>query len=229
MRVFTVVDVRKAGTPEDLLGCKCGPGWPNCLVYLYFLLTELLFWKSKQFLKFTLFLVFILTTVHTSASKYLILFAFRQHEWPWLCMIDQVYSNQSTQKKNSSWSCARGHFWTSFNSRPDRQVQNYKIRTANFNTNNELKLLTCVNKVNSFIFFCLREKEIIWTECTHCTVLTVEASTFFWYSWLVRVRPSAQVAWNSSDCFESFSPLNNVWIDRPLMPSSDVTHYPKTE
>ena len=37
-----------------------------------------------------------------------------------------------------------------------------------------------------------------------------------------------QGAWNSSDCFESFSPLNNVWIDRPLMPSSDVTHYPKT-
>ena len=36
------------------------------------------------------------------------------------------------------------------------------------------------------------------------------------------------LAWNSSDCFESFSPLNNVWIDRPLMPSSDVTHYPKT-
>ena len=39
---------------------------------------------------------------------------------------------------------------------------------------------------------------------------------------------SSQVAWNSSDSFESFSPLNNVWIDRPLMPSSDVTHYPKT-
>ena len=36
------------------------------------------------------------------------------------------------------------------------------------------------------------------------------------------------LAWNSSDCFESFSPLNNVWIDRPLTPSSDVTHYPKT-
>ena len=36
------------------------------------------------------------------------------------------------------------------------------------------------------------------------------------------------LAWNSSDCFESFSPLNNVWIDRPLMQSSDVTHYPKT-
>ena len=36
------------------------------------------------------------------------------------------------------------------------------------------------------------------------------------------------LAWNSSDCFESFSPLNNVWIDGPLMPSSDVTHYPKT-
>ena len=36
------------------------------------------------------------------------------------------------------------------------------------------------------------------------------------------------VAWNSSNCFESFSPLNNVWIDRPLMLSSDVTHYPKT-
>ena len=36
------------------------------------------------------------------------------------------------------------------------------------------------------------------------------------------------LAWNSSDCFESFSPLNNVWIDQPLMPSSDVTHYPKT-
>ena len=36
------------------------------------------------------------------------------------------------------------------------------------------------------------------------------------------------IAWNSSDCFESFSSLNNVWIDRLLMPSSDVTHYPKT-
>ena len=36
------------------------------------------------------------------------------------------------------------------------------------------------------------------------------------------------LAWNSSDCLESFSPLNNVWIDRPLMPSSDVIHYPKT-
>ena len=41
-------------------------------------------------------------------------------------------------------------------------------------------------------------------------------------------KSRSQVAWNSSDCFESFSPLNNVWIDRPLMPSSDVTHYPKT-
>ena len=35
-----------------------------------------------------------------------------------------------------------------------------------------------------------------------------------------------KVARNSSDYFESFSPLNNVWIDRPLMPSSDVTHNP---
>ena len=35
------------------------------------------------------------------------------------------------------------------------------------------------------------------------------------------------IAWNSSDCFESFSPLKNVCIDRPLMPSSDVTHYRK--
>ena len=26
------------------------------------------------------------------------------------------------------------------------------------------------------------------------------------------------LAWISSDCFESFSPLSNVWIDRPLMP-----------
>ena len=41
-------------------------------------------------------------------------------------------------------------------------------------------------------------------------------------------KPYPKLAWNSSDCFESFSPLNNVWIDRPLMPSSDVTHYPKT-
>ena len=38
----------------------------------------------------------------------------------------------------------------------------------------------------------------------------------------------SEIAWNSSDCFESFFPPNNVWIDRPLMPSSDVTHYPKT-
>ena len=37
-----------------------------------------------------------------------------------------------------------------------------------------------------------------------------------------------ELAWNSSDCFESFSALNNVWIDGPLMLSSDVTHYPKT-
>ena len=27
----------------------------------------------------------------------------------------------------------------------------------------------------------------------------------------------------SSDCFKSFSPLSNVCIDRPLMPSSEVT------
>ena len=45
----------------------------------------------------------------------------------------------------------------------------------------------------------------------------------------IRLNQSVfQLAWNSSDCFESFSPLNNVWIDRPLMPSSDITHYPKT-
>jgi len=31
------------------------------------------------------------------------------------------------------------------------------------------------------------------------------------------------IAWISSDCFESFSPLSNVWIDQLLMPSSDVT------
>ena len=31
------------------------------------------------------------------------------------------------------------------------------------------------------------------------------------------------IAWISDDYFESFSPLSNVWIDRPLMPSSDVT------
>ena len=43
------------------------------------------------------------------------------------------------------------------------------------------------------------------------------------FSWMV-----VHLAWISSDCFESFSPFNNVWIDRPLMPSSDVTHYPKT-
>ena len=39
---------------------------------------------------------------------------------------------------------------------------------------------------------------------------------------------STALAWNSSYYFKSFSPLNNIWIDRPLMPSSDVTHYPKT-
>ena len=44
----------------------------------------------------------------------------------------------------------------------------------------------------------------------------------------VLFRLTCLLAWNSSDCFESFSPLNNVWIDGPLMPSSDVTHYPKT-
>ena len=31
-----------------------------------------------------------------------------------------------------------------------------------------------------------------------------------------------------SDCFESFSPLKKIWINQPLMSSSDVTHYPKT-
>ena len=44
----------------------------------------------------------------------------------------------------------------------------------------------------------------------------------------VTAKGRFSLAWNSSDCFESFSPLNNVWIGRPLMPSSDVTHYPKT-
>ena len=47
---------------------------------------------------------------------------------------------------------------------------------------------------------------------------------------LVAEEPSnstLRLAWNSSDCFESFSPRNNVWIDRPLMPSSDATHYRK--
>ena len=39
---------------------------------------------------------------------------------------------------------------------------------------------------------------------------------------------STAIAWNSSYYFKSFSLLNNVWIDRPLMPSSDFTHYPKT-
>ena len=42
------------------------------------------------------------------------------------------------------------------------------------------------------------------------------------------VLSSCLLAWNSSNCLESFSPLNNVWMDRPLMPSSDATHYPKT-
>ena len=44
----------------------------------------------------------------------------------------------------------------------------------------------------------------------------------------ISIIPTKNLAWNSPDCFESLSPLNNVWIDRPLMPSSDVTHYPKT-
>ena len=37
------------------------------------------------------------------------------------------------------------------------------------------------------------------------------------------LKTRGRVAWISSDCLESFSPLSNVWIDRPLMPSSDVT------
>ena len=32
----------------------------------------------------------------------------------------------------------------------------------------------------------------------------------------------ASLAWISSDCFEPFSLLSNIWIDQPLMPSSDV-------
>ena len=47
-------------------------------------------------------------------------------------------------------------------------------------------------------------------------------------TWLTTVLFGLNVVWNSSDCFESFSPLNNVWIDGPLMPSSDVTSYPTT-
>ena len=37
------------------------------------------------------------------------------------------------------------------------------------------------------------------------------------------VKFTCRMAWISSDYFESFSPLSNVWIDRALMPSSDVT------
>ena len=47
-------------------------------------------------------------------------------------------------------------------------------------------------------------------------------------TWLTTVLFGPNIAWNSSDCFGSFSPLNNIWIVRPLMLSSDVTHYPKT-
>ena len=44
----------------------------------------------------------------------------------------------------------------------------------------------------------------------------------------IYIKKGKRLAWNSSDCSELFSPLNHVWINRPLMPSSDVTHYPKT-
>ena len=36
-------------------------------------------------------------------------------------------------------------------------------------------------------------------------------------------RRLKSLAWISSDCFESFSPLSNVCINQLLMPSSDVT------
>ena len=76
---------------------------------------------------------------------------------------------------------------------------------------------------HSLIFHLLaweREKEAL----QESRQVSEVAATEFWTYQL----SSLSIAWNSSDCFESFSPLNNVWIDRPLMPSSDVTHYPKT-
>ena len=37
------------------------------------------------------------------------------------------------------------------------------------------------------------------------------------------VRDCPKLAWNSDDYFELFPPLSNIWTDRPLMLSSDVT------
>ena len=44
------------------------------------------------------------------------------------------------------------------------------------------------------------------------------------FSWLLELTIWAScLAWISSDCFESFSSLSNVWIDQPLTLYRDVT------
>ena len=95
-------------------------------------------------------------------------------------------------------------------------------------------------KKNGTLLFSVRRSQYFISD-TKCLIfngasnMTPAQRSHITYGMLITLHPffitgvwTASVAWNSSDCFESFSPLNNVWIDRPLMPSSDITHYPNT-
>ena len=82
-------------------------------------------------------------------------------------------------------------------------------------------LLTVLNILFNLIFITVHSSDSFTL-----SVFLFPSCSAMAHNWLVLF--GLNVVWNLSDCFESFSPLNNVWIDGPLMPSSDVTSYPTT-
>ena len=54
---------------------------------------------------------------------------------------------------------------------------------------------------------------VYWTLCTRLATLKVDGVLSRGLTWL---------AWISSVCFESFSPLRNVWIDQPSSPVTSL-------
>ena len=80
----------------------------------------------------------------------------------------------------------------------------------------------------TFTFFQIHIKYVVFMSVSPRTIAILISNWPQTQKFSQFLENTGGLAWNSSDCFESFSPLNNVWIDRPLMPSSDVTHYPKT-
>ena len=147
------------------------------------------------------------------------------------------------------WSCFRSHFYsrisTTIRSHPGRPVhrslQLAKDVFLALPVKNDAILRMATNFSKHLLSWCSIRWQIADKVCTIWVGYlqewsSKEGKTISWgIGWLLqKLTQLAQnrnkaVAWtNSSYCFESFSPLNNVWMDPPLMQSSNVTHYPKT-